>query len=185
MIDHLFDCSVGGLYIYMPGAAQELVQILVQNGLLTQEQADDIILQSLNLGETVETLLLRKRLVSEEDVLKARAKILNIPFISLANVAILPELTSFISEVVARKYILLPFDHNEKANTLSVAMEDPLDTQVIEFLEKKTGKQIVPYMALKDEITTAIHNLYTQNLGEDVASALKETAPSQIKTYEA
>ncbi len=169
----------------MPAAAQELLTKLIEDGRLTKEQADATSLESINLGETVESILLRKRLVGHEDILKAKSAILKIPFISLSSLALSPELVNYISEVVARKYVLLPFAFDEKKGELSVAMADPLDTQIIDFLEKKTGKIIKSFMAVKEDITTAIDNLYTQRIGEDVSAALKEAAPSEIKTYEA
>jgi len=169
----------------MPAAAQELLTKLIEDGRLTKEQADATSLESINLGETVESILLRKRLVGHEDILKAKSAILKIPFVSLSSLALSPELVNYISEVVARKYVLLPFAFDEKKGELSVAMADPLDTQIIDFLEKKTGKIIKSFMAVKEDITTAIDNLYTQRIGEDVSAALKEAAPSEIKTYEA
>ena len=169
----------------MAAAAQELLTILIRQNHLTQQQADDALLQSMSLGETIESVLLRKRLVSEIDLLRARAEDLQIPFVELASKAFSPELINYISEAVARKYVLLPFEYDEKTNRLSVAMANPLDAQIIDFLEKKTNKTIVAHMAMKEDILAAINNLYTQHIGEDVTAALKETAPSEIKTYEA
>ena len=171
--------------ICMAAAAQELLSILIRQNHLTQQQADDALLQSMSLGETIESVLLRKRLVSEEDLLRARAEDLQIPFVELASKAFSPELINYISEAVSRKYVLLPFEFDEKTNRLSVAMANPLDAQIIDFLEKKTNKTIVAHMAMKEDILAAINNLYTQHIGEDVTAALKETAPSEIKTYEA
>lgn len=169
----------------MAAAAQELLHILVQQKHLTQEQADAVLLDSMNLGETVEAILIRKHMVTEEILLRARAEGLGIPFVELTSKAFSPELINYISEAVARKYILLPFEYNEKTNQLSVAMANPLDAQIVDFLEKKTNKSILAYMAVKEDILSSINNLYTQHIGEDVTAALKETAPSEVKTYEA
>jgi type IV pilus assembly protein PilB len=64
-------------------------------------------------------------------------------------------------------------------------MIDPLDFQIIEFLEKKSGKTVRAFMAVKEDIQASIEAAYTQNLGDDVTAALKETETSEIKTYEA
>jgi len=164
---------------------QELLQILVADGKLTQEQSAAVGTESLNTGLAIEVILQRKRLVSDSDLVKARAKSLGIPFVTLSTRAVSPHVVNFIPEPVARRYTLVPFQFDPQVNELSVAMVDPLDFQIIEFLEKKSDKKIKPYMALKDDITTAIGNYYTQNLGADVKEALKETAPQQVKTYEA
>ncbi len=169
----------------MPATAQAILSALVSAGKLTQAQADALWTESLGSGVSVEELLKRKRVVSDVDFVKAKAASLNVPFVTLAGRAVAPGIASFVSEAVARRYTLLPFQFDGATNELSVAMMDPLDFQVIEFIEKKSGKRVHPYMASREDITAAIDETYSQNLGEDVTAALKETAGPEIKTYEA
>ena len=169
----------------MAASAQPILTALVSDGRIAQAQADTVMTESLSTGAPVEDILLKKRLVSDVDLAKAKATSLNIPFVTLAGRAITPAIVNFISEPVARKYVLIPFEFDGKTNELSVAMADPLDSQVIEFIEKKSGKRIHPFMALKDDILSAIDETYSQNLGEDVTAALKETVEPEVKTYEA
>ncbi len=169
----------------MVSTAQDILEALVSANTLPADAAERIRTESLNTGESVEALLQKKHLVSDEDYARARASTLGIPFITLSGQAISPDVVNFIPEPVARRYTLVPFqiDGGEKG-ALSIAMVDPLDFQVIEFLEKKSGRAVKPFMAMKDDITGAIEELYTQNLGADVSAALEESAPA-IKTYEA
>ena len=169
----------------MPAQPQELLAVLVSEKHLSEAQANEIHTESLTTGESVEDLLVRKRLVTEDALAAARAKTLGIPFVALAGLAISPDVTSYIPEPVARRYTLVPFKFDAKTDELAVAMVDPLDFQVIEFLEKKSGKTIRPHMALKDGIVATIEDIYTQSLGADVSQALKETAREAVKTYEA
>jgi len=165
--------------------ARDILSVLVTDRVITQDVADAVRLEALNTGNQVETILKHKHLVSDLEYVKARSKYLNIDFVSLTNVAISPDVVNYIPEPVARKYTLVPFQVDTDAlGTLSVAMVDPLDFQVIEFLEKKSGRQIKPFMALREDILSVIDELYTQSLGADVTAALEETAPS-VKTYEA
>lgn len=169
----------------MTSTAQDILTALVSANKLSQEVADSVRTDSLNTGEALEALLRRKHLVSEEDYARARAISLGISFVTLGGLAITPDVVNYIPEPVARRYTLVPFqleagDHG----ALSVAMLDPLDFQIIEFLEKKSGRPIKPFMAVKDDIIAAIEELYTQNLGADVSAALEESGP-MVKTYEA
>ncbi len=166
-------------------AAQDILQVLVSDKRITAQQATAINTESLSSGQSPEDILLKKRMASGEDVAQARAKTLGIPFVTLSGKAISPNVIAFIPEPVARRYTLIPFGFDAKANELAVAMLDPLDFQVVEFLEKKSGKVIKPFMAMKEDIIGTIDDVYTQNLGANVSAALKETAPSEIKTYEA
>jgi type IV pilus assembly protein PilB len=169
----------------MPGTAQEILAILVADHRISQSDADNVSTQSLSTGESIEEILKKKHLIPEIDLSKARAKSLNIPFVTLVGRAIGPDVINYFPEPVIRRYTVIPFQFDSQTNELSVAMVDPLDFQVIEFLEKKAGKTIRAYMAMKDDILSAIEATYTQNLGKDVSAALKESETSEIKTYEA
>ena len=166
-------------------SAQDITTYLIAANKLTAEQADKLRVEALNSNTSVEELLRAKHIVSEGDYSRAKAESLGIPFMTIAGRAITPDVVNFIPEPVARRYTLVPFqieptDHG----ALSVAMLDPLDSQVIEFLEKKSGRPIKPFMGVEDDIKAAIEELYTQSLGADVTAALEESAPT-IKTYEA
>ncbi len=169
----------------MPATAQSILTALVADGRLPQAQADAVMTESLSTGAPAEDILVKKRMVTETDLAKAKAKALNVPFVTLAGRAIAPAIVNYISEPVARRYVLIPFEFDAQDNELSVAMIDPLDFQIIEFIEKKSGKRIHPFMALKDDIMAAIEETYSQNLGEDVTAALKESIEPEVKTYEA
>lgn len=164
--------------------AQDILSALVSAQKITAEIAEQVRTEALNSGDTDVAIIKRKKLATDEDVSRARAESLGIPFISLTGRPISPDVISLIPEPVSRRYTLVPFELDSKSGVLSVAMLDPLDFQVIEFLEKKSGHGVKPYMAFKDDILSSIDDLYTQNLGADVTAALEESTPA-IKTYEA
>jgi type IV pilus assembly protein PilB len=169
----------------MPVQDKSILSFLVAQGTVTQELAEQINTESLTSGTRIEDILVKRKLVSPIDLAKARASSLNIPFIILSERPISPDVITHIPEPVARRYALVPFYYDDKQNQISVAMVDPLDFQVVEFLEKKSGKKIAPYLAEETDIETTINSLYQQNIGADVTAALKETATPQVKTYEA
>lgn len=165
--------------------ALDIISSLVNAHKITDAQADRIRTELLNSDTSIEDLLTGKYAISHDDFIRAKADSLGIPFMNVSGRAISPDVINFIPEPVARRYMLVPFQIDaDERGALSVAMVDPLDFQVVEFLEKKSGRSIKPYMGLKDDIKAAIDELYTQNLGEDVTAALEESAPV-IKTYEA
>lgn len=159
----------------MPPTQQLSIEdILLQQGLLRPEQVSAIKLESINSGQPVEKIIAAHNFVTNEQVAKARSQQLGVPFITLEARAITPEILNTIPESVARRYKLVPFE--EDGETVSVAMADPLDLQVIQFLEKKSGKKIKRFMALEGDIIKAINEQYSQNLSSDVASALQEVS---------
>lgn len=154
--------------------------ILLRQGLLTPDQVSSVKLESINTGQPSEKILLDHNLIRPDKIAAARAILLNVPFVSLESKAIPADILNLIPEPVARRYRLIPFD--KQNNELLVAMADPLDLQVIQFIEKKGGMRIKPYLALPEDILKAVSDQYAQNLTSEVTSALREVA--EVKPQE-
>lgn len=166
-------------------SAQKILDALVEKKVIDQKNAESIIVDIVQSGQNVEEYLTRKKIVTEQQLAQARAKVLDVPFVSLAGRGISPEVLNMIPEPVSRRYTLFPFDYDMPNNTLQVAMIDPFDVQTIEFLEQKTGKRVKPYLALKSDIESNIDEHYAQSLGQEVTAALKETSTPEVRTVEA
>jgi len=156
----------------VPTQGLNLEDALFSQGYINQDQLSAIKLESINTGKSTERIILDHNLVPADNVASARATLLNVPFIKLEGKAIVADVLNLIPEPVAKRYKLIPFD--KKGNLLQVAMADPLDLQVIQFIEKKSGMMIQPVMALPEDILKAINDQYSQNLTTEVTSALKE-----------
>lgn len=148
--------------------------VLFKQGLLTQEQLSSIKLESINSGQPSEKIIQLHNLIPPQKLMSARAQMMGVPFISLESKGISVEVLNLIPEAVASRYKLIPFD--KKGDKLFVAMVDPLDLQVIQFIEKKSGLYVKPYLALPEDIQKAISEQYSQNLTSEVTSALKEVS---------
>lgn len=148
--------------------------LLFEKGKLTTEKLSSIKLESINTGRTVEEILLQHGLVSPEDLTTARAELLGIPYVDLSGRNIPPEVLAMVAEPVARRYELIPFEFEKQENNLSVAFADPLDLQVIEFVEKKTKAKVKPFIATVENINHTIDDQYARSLTTEVTAALKE-----------
>lgn len=158
---------------------KNIEDILQKNGVLTPEQVSQVKLESVTTGFPIEKILIDNNWAIDEQIIKAKSELLNIPFVEILKQKIPTEVLSKIPEPVARHYNLIPFSLEN--NYLSVAMADPLDLQVIEFLEAKSGYQIKPKYALPKDINKAIDDQYSSSIDTEVRAALKET---QIETRE-
>lgn len=162
--------------------AKTIEDILASLGVLTADQVSQVKLAQINTGRQIKDILLEKGWATEKDILGAQARILDIPVIDLKDRPIGSEVLSKIPEAVAQHYVLIPFEL--KDNTLNVAMADPLDLQVIEFLETKSGCRVKPYVAPVDEIQASIEANYSQSIDKDVRAALKEAQTETTKIEE-
>lgn len=158
----------------MQSPTAQIEDILFKQGLLTSDQLSAVKLESINSGISVDKILIQHNLATLDKITQAKAELLNMPFVKVADKAISVDTLNLIPEAAARRYRIIPFD--KAGDELLVAMADPLDIQIIQFIEKRSGMRIKPYLALPEDILKAITDQYGQNLTSEVNSALNEVA---------
>lgn len=151
--------------------------ILFEKGLLTSDQLSMVKMEAVKTGQTVDKVILEHQFTSEEELTKAKAQFLGVPFVKLAGRTISSDVLVQVPENVARRYKIIPFEREE--DVLSCAMVDPLDQQVIELLEIQTGLSIKPFLAAEQDIVDTIADQYAQSLSTEVTAALKETGVAE------
>lgn len=165
-------------------AALSIIDQLIEEKVLTNELGEKLKIESYNSGISQEEIIAKKRIVSEEQLAQTKAKVLGVDFIKLSGRGISPDVLNFIPEPVARRYSVFPFFLDPQTDELGVAMVDPLNLQVVEFIEKKSGKKVRSYLALPSDIKNTIDEQYSQNLSTEVTEALKETATHEVATID-
>ncbi|HUV03740.1 MAG TPA: ATPase, T2SS/T4P/T4SS family [Armatimonadota bacterium] len=104
-----------------------------------------------------------------KQVLQARARQLNIPFVDLTTQKIDPAAVNVVPEHVARRHKVMPV--RKESNRLSVAMSDTQNIMALDDLGAVTrGLQIVPVLAMPDAIEDAINRHYKG--GDDTGANL-------------
>lgn len=128
--------------------------LLTELKILTPQQLESVKIESAKINKSLEKLLYEKKLVSEEDVVKIKALSLGIPYVNLEGRRIIPKVLKLLSRDYCEKHNVVPFEMTNEQ--IKVAMLDPYDVQVIDFIEKKTGFSVIPYIASGKSIKFAI-----------------------------
>lgn len=136
------------------------------------KQLDDAFTASQNQKIPLGGLLLDRNLIAEEDLGKLLADIYKFPFIHLGSVAIPKEVLTIVPEIIAKQQNIIAFKKDKQG--LHVAMENPSNTQIIQFLQNKIGMPIVTYLATKKEIIQT-QNLYLKDIGYALEDVIKES----------
>lgn len=157
-------------------------QFLLEHGFI-DEQKHEALIQKLaaKLGGTgdqaspqeVADLVLDQKILDEEDVAKARAAFLNLPYVDLRSVNIAQQVLTIIPEESRNFYRMIPYEL--KANDLKVALEDPSHIQALEaleFLGQKANYQIHIYLGSHASIGAALKG--SKNLSIVVGAALED-----------
>ena len=107
------------------GTKQTIESLLVQKGLLSEEQlekAKNIQTQTL---ERLENIIIRLGFLSEKQILDLWAEFLGISVVDLTNIKVDAKILSMIPEYQAKQYKMIPF--KKDGNKLTVVMTDPFD----------------------------------------------------------
>ncbi len=154
---------------------QTVTDLLFSEHVLSQSQYEDIRVKSAQEARSPDDILQSSNLVSEAKFTEARAKLLGIPFISLENTSFSPQALGLLPRAVVERFNLIPFLYDEKSQTLSIAMSNPVDLDALSFVRQKTGMTIKSFAASPSDVTRAISEQYRQELVGEVGEALKET----------
>lgn len=152
--------------------SQSIEDILLQSGKITQDQYNAIKVQSSNLNQSVRDVIRNGNFVNENDYALAFSKAYNVEYVSLKGKKIDPALYDILPVDFVRKYQAVPF--NKTSEILQVAMTDPLNLEVIEFIERKAGLKVISYITTTQDVTDALEDAKTKTLTEDVSKALEE-----------
>jgi type IV pilus assembly protein PilB len=164
-----------------------ILEILKKNNTVKSEDVEKARTEYVASGKNMVTWLLDQHLLTLENLIQAQATYYNVPFVKLADQAVSPVAIGYVDRAIAARYNLMPFDYHPETSQLYIAMVNPVDLGAIEFLEKKTGLKVKPFIAIPDEVQEAIDMRYEQSLSSEVTAALKETGGSgvpEIKTID-
>ncbi len=158
-----------------PSDEVSLIDTLLAEKLITQEQYNEIKVKSATQGQSPTVVLTAMNVVPEAKLSEVKAKLLGVPYVSLANASFSPQALSFLPRAVVERFSLIPFLYDEATKTLSVAMANPVDLDAIAFIRQKTGLTIKSFASSPSDVQNAINSQYRQELVGEVGEAIKET----------
>ena len=144
---------------------KRLGEILLEHGALTENKLNEALKEQKSQGGLIGEVLIRLGYVTEENIVIALASQFNFPYLPIDNFEINPQAVKTIPAELASEFICIPIDQIK--NTLTVAMSDPSNTNVIQKLETASGCRIQPFVATVTEIKKAIARFYKITLPDD------------------
>jgi type IV pilus assembly protein PilB len=166
--------------------ANTLVDVLFENGSLDAEKVRQIKLAEVQLNKSQEEIVTSQKLVDEDALVKAKAKLYNVPYIDLNNITFDPDALNALPQAVAQKFRVFPVSKTSDGQ-LILAMADPVNLAAIEFVEQKTGMVVKPHAGVPDDIDRLAVEGYSTSLVKEVSEALKEVdvGGGMVKTLDA
>ncbi|MDP1760247.1 MAG: GspE/PulE family protein, partial [Candidatus Woesebacteria bacterium] len=143
------------------------------------ERAGQVKMTEVQYGTPQEEILREQNIVSNTDLVKAKATLYNIPYLEITSAPSSPEAMAILPQEVSSKFNVFPVSIDKTNKTIVLAMADPLDLTAIEFVERKTGLRVKPVAVEKEKLSDIIMTRYSSSLSQEVTQAMKEVAPEK------
>ncbi|ERM91664.1 type II secretion system protein E [Caldanaerobacter subterraneus subsp. yonseiensis KB-1] len=153
-------------------AKKKLGELLVEVGLITEEQLKHAMEVQSKTGEKLGKVLTKLGYVTENQILEALEFQLGIPHVDLQKYYIDPEVAKLVPESVAKRHLLIPVKKSEDG--LYVAMADPLNIFALDDVRIITKQNVKPLIASESSILKAIDRIYGKEQAEKAAQEFKK-----------
>ncbi|KPJ57117.1 hypothetical protein AMJ49_02340 [Parcubacteria bacterium DG_74_2] len=156
-----------------------LKKILVDSELISQKDFNLAKKEAIEKKKEIEEIILEKELILDESLGKLIADEIDFPFINLEKIKIDKEIMGIVPEIVAKKQGIIVFDKTKEG--LKVAMLNPENLEIREFIERKTGEKVIPYFTTKKNILVTL-KYYKKEIKEEFEEIIKKTIEEFKKT---
>lgn len=164
----------------MLGRKKRLGDMLVDAGVITDEQLGEALKKQREMGMRLGQTLIELNFTNEGEIAEALHQQMGLPIAHIREAKLTPEVIGLLSEKIVRKHNVLPFEiHPENPNILRVAMSDPLDILAVDDLGIVTNMIIEPMVATPSDIHFGIERYYGNEQVAKMADAFSEERKKQ------
>ncbi|TMH31465.1 MAG: type II/IV secretion system protein [Betaproteobacteria bacterium] len=144
---------------------QTLGTVLIEQGLLRQEQLNQALAEQRRTGQLLGKLLVDMNLASEEQIGQALARQLNLPFVDLRRFDVHPEVVRQLSELQARRFSAVVLE--DRGDSCLVGVVDPTDLRSQDELAMVLKRHIDLAAITNEQLLATIDRIYrkTEQIG--------------------
>ncbi len=151
--------------------SRRLGDLLVADGLLTQEQLQKALAEQKGSTDKLGSILIRFGFITEEQLIGFLSRQYGVPSITLSQLDIDTDVLKLVPAAIAKKYEVLPV--RRMGNSLALAMADPTNVFALDDISFMTNLQVLPLVASQSAIKKAIDRLY-ESKTEAIASVMQD-----------
>lgn len=151
---------------------KKLGSILIENGLITEEQLTQALAEQKLSKDKLGKILVRHGYISDEQLLEVLEFTLGVPQVQISRMDIDPETVKLLPTNMISKHRILPLSVNQSRMTL--IMVDPLNFEAIDDVRIVTGLDVVPVLASEKEMDAAIQQYTALQVDSNMKRLLGE-----------
>lgn len=159
---------------------KELYGLLLRTGIVDEKKLTELIDFAKDTGTALESVLIERDIITDENLGILIADYLKIPFIVLTKTSIAEDTYHIVPERIARKQKVIAFARDNTG--IKLAMVDPRNTLVIQMIQQKTGQRVIPYFATERDVYNTLR-IYRKDLQKAFETLIEETTGGRGLTY--
>ncbi|MGD0536748.1 MAG: ATPase, T2SS/T4P/T4SS family [Verrucomicrobiota bacterium] len=156
-----------------------LLDGLIEMGYVTNEQLGPIRAEADATGEGVVDTLVAKNILSPTIVAQAKATHFGAEFVNLAETRLADDVIAAVRRDVAKRFNVVPV--RKEANGVVVAMTDPSDLDALDGLQHALNTDIIPAVATREDIESAISKYYGGAKDDSVSKMLQDITEGEVE----
>jgi type IV pilus assembly protein PilB len=137
---------------------KQLGDILLEDGLVTQQQLFDAYDEHQRLGRALGRVLVDSGVLTESQLVAALAQQIGMRFVDLTDFAVDGAALLLVPQAVCRRYNALPIGWDD--GHLLVAMSDPANVFALDDIRSITNADVRPVVATKSDVVAAINRYF-------------------------
>ena len=163
----------------MAKARGDFTDVLVRRKLISPDQLTEAENTASSTGVKLQDALIKLGYVSAHECMSALAEHHGVQYLDMTDLEIPKAVIELVPESVARENVVLPL--SLEGNQLKIITADPTNYDTIQKLQFILNKDVVPVLAIQEQITEAINRNYGQTETESVDSMLVEFTDTAIE----
>ena len=164
---------------------KQVGQILVEANIISGKTLDRALAKQKLSGKRIGVILREMGVVTSTEMVGAMARQFGMKMVKdFASHSFTPELLSLIPEDIAIRNHVFPLQ--QLKGMLAVAITDPYNIDILDYLARKTHLQIIPVLASPADVMAAIrkHYLKIQNRSDKLRVLVIDDSPSAVMIVE-
>lgn len=158
---------------------QKLKEILLEEGVVEESVFDLALREADRKMQNICDVVVSQGIITEDYLLSIIARSLNVSRVNLGALQINEEVLKLVPEDVAKKRKVIAFGKDE-SGIVQVAMEDPTDLETIDYLARKIGSPVKPFLASEKELNRGFL-LYERQLTQDYKKVIEAAVQESIR----
>ncbi len=152
------------------GKKIRLGDLLVESGLITEQQLDLALKEQKKLGRKLGSTLIELGMIDEDSILNLLSSQLGIPLIDLTNYSFDESVVRQLSESIARRYRAIVLE--DRPRDYLVGMADPTDLYALDEIQAKLPKPVSQAIVRERDLLQAFDRVYRRT--EEISALAEE-----------